>query len=128
MTTIVWELPIKTVSEANSSEHWTVKAKRHRVQQFFVRMAFHAQKTQPTLPCCVKMTRLGGRRLDAKDNLPMALKYVADAIADQLVPGLRPGMADDDPRITWEYAQEKAKKPGIRIEITYDTSSQSGSS
>ncbi len=50
----------------------------------------------------------------------MAFKYVADAIADQLIPGLRPGMADDDPRITWEYAQEKAKKLGVRIEITYD--------
>jgi len=119
MTIISWELPLKTVSEANSSEHWSKKAKRHRVQAFFVRMAFHTLKSPISLPCCVKMTRLGGRGLDAKDNLPMAFKYVADAIADQLIPGLRPGMADDDPRITWEYAQEKAKKQGIRIEIIF---------
>lgn len=120
MTKISWELPLKTVSEANSSEHWTKKAKRHRMQAFFVRISFNNLKSPISLPCCVKMTRLGGRGLDAHDGLPMSLKWVSDAIADQLIPGLRPGMADGDPRITWEYAQEKAKKPGVRIEITYD--------
>lgn len=119
MTTITWELPIKTVSEGNCSEHWTKKARRHKAQQWIVRLAFCGLKSPISLPCCVKMTRLGSRYLDTHDGLPMSLKWVVDSIADQLIPGLAAGRADDDPRITWEYAQEKAKKYAVRIEITY---------
>ena len=147
MTTIKWELPIKTVSEANTSEHWTKKARRHKAQQWVVRLAFGGLKSPISLPCCVKMTRVGGGQLDTGDNLPMAFKYIKDQIAEEIFPETagyyttkgrqyvdkhgrtrtrkaqirsKKGNADDDPRITWEYAQEKAKKHAVRIEITYD--------
>jgi hypothetical protein len=131
MTTITWELPIKTVSEANCSEHWTKKARRHKAQQWVVRLAFNGLKNPITLPCCVKMTRLGSRYTDS-DNLLTALKFVRDEVSECLIPEKRAsyvtkegktkaikGRADDDPRITWQYDQEKAKKYAVRIEITF---------
>lgn len=130
MNKIIWELPLKTVSEANSSEHWSVSSKRHRQQQFFVRSLFKHEATAISLPCCVKMVRVGPRYLDAEDNLPMAFKWIKDEISVCMLPEHRKfykdkknkikeikGRADDDKRIKWEYAQEKGKT-GIRIEIT----------
>lgn len=130
MQRIIWEVPIKTVSEANISEHWTKKSKRHRQQQFFIRQLFHNNEKHIDLPCSVKMTRLGGRYLDADENLPMAFKYIKDEIAECLFPEKKQtyfdkkgkirilkGRCDDSPLVTWKYAQEKSKNLGIRIEI-----------
>ena len=36
MKKITWNLRIKTVSEANCTQHWTKKSKRHKLQQFFI--------------------------------------------------------------------------------------------
>ena len=77
---IMWELPLTTVSEANSSEHWTKSSKRHRQQQFFVRAMFHGLKTEIPIPCTITLTRLNSRGLDKSDNLPMAFKYIKDEI------------------------------------------------
>ena len=131
MTKIIWELPLETVSEANCSEHWAKKSRRHRQQQFFIRLLFNGLERPISLPCCVKMIRVGPRHLDEKENLPMAFKWIADEISECLIPEkvttyldkkgkLRrvKGRADDSPLIQWEYAQEKGKTKGIRIEIT----------
>lgn len=117
MTIKRFELSIKTVSEANSTEHWTKKSKRHREQKFFVNLALREGIKEITLPCKIKLTRISTRTLDY-DNLCSSLKYVLDSVCDLLVPGLRPGQADGDPRITTSYDQEKGKKYAIRIEIT----------
>lgn len=113
---LTWELPIRTISEANSTEHWTKKSKRHRQQAFFVQCALKKDIGSITLPCHVKVTRKGKRKLDF-DNLTISQKWVVDAICDLLVPGLRAGRADDDPRISISYAQEIGNSYGIRIEI-----------
>jgi hypothetical protein len=126
---VTWEAPIKTVSEANRSEHWTVRSKRHKIQQHFISLLFNGLKGPIPLPCCVKMTRVGGRRLD-DDNLCVALKYVRDEISACLIPEKRAyyvdrkgktrelkGRADDDNRIKWEYGQKKGKILGLKIEI-----------
>ena len=63
-SSIVWELPLKTISEANSSEHWTAKSKRHRQQQFFIRSLFAKESRQITVPCTIYMVRLSPRFLD----------------------------------------------------------------
>lgn len=131
MTKIEWYLPLKTISEANSSEHWTSKSKRHKQQQFFVRALFNRESRPITTPCCIKLTRLGPRYLDADDNLPMALKWIKDEIAECLFPENKKiykdkkgkervlkGRSDDSPLVKWEYSQEKAVICGIRIEIT----------
>jgi hypothetical protein len=120
MKTIVsWQLPIKTASEANSSEHWTKKAKRHRLQKKWVKAAYHCDRPPITLPVHVVLTRLAPRRLDCQDNLPCSLKYIVDAIAEELTGNYVPGRADDDRRITWEYKQEKGKPKeyAVKIEI-----------
>lgn len=123
-----WELPIKTVSEFNSSEHWSSKSRRHRQQQFFVKLSYQRICTEMALPCVITLTRLSPRLLDS-DNLGGALKYVRDEIAECILPhtgglyktrtGWRrmKGHADSDPRLTWQYEQEQTKSYGIRIRI-----------
>jgi hypothetical protein len=128
-----WELPIKVVSEANCSEHWTEKSKRHQRQQFFVRISYKkyvADVGKVNLPCKIKFTRLSPRSLDCEENLPMAFKWIKDEIGACLFPekvvlykkksgkiASNKGHADSDPRVSWEFFQEKSKSYGIRIEI-----------
>lgn len=59
----------------------------------------------------VTITRLSARELDS-DNLESSQKAVRDGVADAL------GIDDRDPRVTWLYAQEKAKGYAVRITIT----------
>lgn len=117
-----WQLPIKTASEGNSSEHWTKKAKRHKVQKFLIKQAYHRDRPAIYLPCTVVFTRIAPRALDCHDNLRMSLKWVADAVAECLIPGKAAGRADDSKEITWEYRQEKGqpREYAVRIEIMQD--------
>ena len=131
MSKIIWELPLKTVSESNCSEHWTKKSKRHKQQQFFIRSLFSHEAQEIPIPCIVKMIRIGPRFLDKDDNLPMSFKWIKDEISECLFPDKRgsylnkqgkirfiKGRADDSPLVKWEYDQEKSKIQGIRIEIS----------
>lgn len=122
-TVIFWNLPIRTVSEANCSEHWTVKHKRHKLQKRWIKTAFLKERPQITLPARVVLTRLAPNELDFHDNLPMSLKYIVDSIAEQLTGDFVPGRADSDKRITWEYKQQKGKPKqySVNIEICYDS-------
>lgn len=130
MTKIIWELPLKTVSESNCSEHWTKKSKRHRQQQFFIRSLFSKEDSVIPIPCIITLTRVSQRALDAEENLPMAFKWIKDEIGACLFPeklviykkkngklAANKGHADSDDRVQWRYAQEKGKRLGIRIEI-----------
>jgi len=130
MDKLIWNIPIKTVSEANSSEHWTVSSKRHRSQQFLIRALFHSLHSPIQLPCKITLTRKNKRFLDEDDNLPMAFKWIKDEIALCIFPEKRTfylnrkgrsvsikGHGDNDPQIKWEYSQEKSQIPGIRIVI-----------
>jgi hypothetical protein len=110
-------LPIKTISEANSSEHWTKKRKRHKSQNLQICLLFIEINKSVPLPCLIRLTRLAPRFLDS-DNLPVSMKYVRDAIAKEILGG-KLGQKDSDPRIKWEYAQEKGKTKeyAVRIEI-----------
>lgn len=109
-------LPIKTVSEANCSEHWTKKHKRHKLQKYWVRVVFLQHNPKIDLPCKIKLTRISSRKLDS-DNLQTCLKYIRDSVADYIHPGLQPGRADDDENIQWQYDQEKGSPQSIKIEI-----------
>jgi hypothetical protein len=123
MKTIVsWQLPIKTASEANSSEHWTKKAKRRRLQKQWIKAVYHRDRPQIALPATVALTRIAPRSLDVQDNLPMAFKGIVDALAEMITGNFVPGRADDCKDITWEYHQEKGKprEYAVRIEILKD--------
>ena len=101
-------LPVMTVSEANRRDHWAVKAKRAKRHRFVAR----ALCPPAALPCVVRLTRLSAGTLD-DDNLRGALKAVRDGCADRL------GIDDRDPRVEWQYGQERAKglMGAVRVEI-----------
>jgi|SRR5579863_6336931 hypothetical protein len=127
---IIWNIPLRTVSEVNSSEHWASRARRHKHQQYIIRL-YCVKQGVIKIPCHVKMTRFS-RSLADDDNLPTFFKYIRDELSEYLIPEkkghyvtkkgqIRPlkGRADNDPRITWTYAQEKANTSSVRIEISF---------
>jgi hypothetical protein len=129
MRKLEWHLPIKTVSEMNSNEHWRTKSNRHRNQQRLINLLLCSELQKVTLPCTIKFVRLAIREID-EDNLPPCFKYIKDQICAELFPdkvvsyttklGQRnknKGFTDNDKRIKWEYAQEKSRLLGIRIEV-----------
>jgi hypothetical protein len=113
---IICEIPIKTISELNCTEHWTKKSKRHKQQKFFTQLALKEEVKKITLPCVIKIIRISPRVLDY-DNLVSSQKWVVDSICDLLIPGLKPGRADGDKRISVLYDQEVGKLQAIRVEI-----------
>lgn len=118
-----WHLDLETASESNSSEHWTVKRKRHQKQKEQVKKAFLVEKPSIAIPCTVVLTRISPRALDEHDNLRTSLKWVVDAVADYILPGKAAGRADDCKEIKWEYKQVRGgvREYGVRIEIMSDT-------
>lgn len=112
-------MPIKTVSEANTREHWSKSNKRHAAQKLAIWSFLNVDRPSIKPPCIIKLTRIAPRQLDRHENLPMSFKYIVDQICDYIHPGKAAGRADDDPNITIEYAQEKGapKTYEIRIEI-----------
>ena len=120
MKKITWNIPLRTVSELNCSQHWAVKAKRHRLQKKIIKIALAKDIKNVTLPCTITLIRLAEKKLDAHDNLPASFKYVTDQICELLIPGLKEGKADDDERIKVAYKQEKAKRTSLRVEIEYE--------
>lgn len=123
-------LPIVTVSEANTSEHWSRSRKRHKTQQAILRLWFRSlsKGAIPALPVEVTFTRIASRELDS-DNLQIAFKWLRDELSLLLIApdynktalaasGKRyklKGRQDSDKRIKWLYAQEKGQIKGIRI-------------
>ena len=118
-----WHFALKTASEANSSEHWTKKAKRHKLQKQKVKAVLLKERPQITIPCNVVLTRIAPRQLDEHDNLRMSLKYIADSVAEYLCPGKAIGRADDDKGIEWHYKQKKGqvRERGVIIEMSCET-------
>lgn len=100
-------IPIRIVSVANKREHWAVRHKRAKAHRMAAIMVPKAE-----LPCTVKLTRVapGNAGVMDGDNLQMGFKGLRDGIAARL------GVDDADPRIRWEYAQEKGVW-GARVEI-----------
>jgi hypothetical protein len=108
------EVPIRTVSEANSRDHWAKKAKRVKAHRGAVRLALGPNRSTPKPPLFVRLTRIAPRMLDDGDNLSSALKAVRDGVADWL--GIDDGPAS---RVGWMYFQEKGKPKqyAVRIEV-----------
>lgn len=109
-------IPMRLVSVANMREHWETKATRAKSQRILAWAELKAADKAPRLmgPVTVKVTRIAPRALDKHDNLRMACKAVVDGVADWL------GVDDRDPRVTWEYGQErgKPKQYAARIEVS----------
>lgn len=112
------KIPIRLISEANDSSHWTKKRKRKLVHAFLLNAYFNTLHKEISLPCVVNLIRVAPRQFD-EDNLYMSFKHIRDWIADRIIPGLAPGRADGDKRITWHYRQEKGQvgEYAIQVEI-----------
>ena len=114
---LISQIPIVTVSESNTREHWSVSARRHKRQKLLVRLALNGHVCQLQPPYHVNIVRYSPGTLDGHDNLPTSLKYITDAIAEMLFPGLAAGRADNDPRITWHFNQTRSPVHFVWIRI-----------
>lgn len=119
MKSVNFQAPIKTVSEANQREHWSVKNKRKNLQQLEMMAALQnnlvGKKLSP--PYVVKLTRIGPKALDS-DNLAGSLKHVQDQIARKL------GVDDGDTeKIRWEYRQMpvRIREYAVKVEIFWES-------
>src|SRR3990172_7813809 len=111
--TITFTMPIHLRSAANVHEgRW----RRHREvakRRQDVGIVAQAAGVRPiTGSVRVTLTRVAPRQLDGHDNLRNAFKAAVDSLAQ--VMGLK---SDRDPRVVWEYAQERGKPSAVRVEI-----------
>lgn len=112
-------LPLRTLSEANASqrEHWGSKHRRHKHQRsettIILLSTWGRLVSDWTTPITITLTRIAPRKLDS-DNLLSALKHVRDGIADWL------SVEDNDPLLTWVYAQRKGTPKEYAVEITIE--------
>ena len=97
-------IPVRTKSPNGSHGHWSALAKRRKFERAQARLLC----PKVALPCVVRLIRLSAGKLD-DDNLRSALKGVRDGCADAL------GIADNDPRVSWEYGQEPCKRGGYGV-------------
>lgn len=107
-------VPIRADSVANIREHWAKKAARAKSHRLQAWAELRAADKEPRMlgPVTVTFTRIAPRALD-DDNLRSALKATRDGVADWL------GVPDNDPRVTWVYAQERGapKSYAVRVEV-----------
>lgn len=118
MNKIEWLLPIKLISEANNTDHWTKKRTRNKHIEKIIWWKWNDSQQDIQLPCQIILTRIAPRELDY-DNLIHAFKHIRDSIANIIHPNLAPGQADSKKDISWDYKQEKGKPKeyAVMIEI-----------
>jgi hypothetical protein len=114
LTNLAILLPIRTVSEMNTSDHWVQYGRRNKAQQDEVKVCLRRlfDFFRVELPCVVHLTRIGAQKLDP-DNLASSFKHVQDAVASLI------GIDDGSEMITWRYDQivDRLAGYGIKIEI-----------
>lgn len=107
---------LKTVSELNDRSHWGAKNRRKQDQQQLIAVAMsNALRGQRIeLPCVVKLTRIGPKKLDEGDNLSSAFKGIRDQVARQL------GTDDGGDQVEFQYAQMPigSRDYAVKVEIS----------
>lgn len=106
-------LEYRLPSAANMREHWRSRHRRAKTQRLMGRIMVSTMTgVWPAAPepgTVVTLTRIAPCPLD-DDNLAAAFKAVRDGIADGL------GIRDNDPRVSWRYAQRRGKPREYAIE------------
>jgi len=110
MSNIKLKMPICVISEANTREHWTKRAKRRVAQQKEFSALWRKRAPSIVLPCKIIFTRYASRLLDS-DNLAGAFKFVRDQFAREV------GIDDGSAYFEFEYRQEKLPKRECYISI-----------
>jgi hypothetical protein len=114
-------VPVRTVTESNTCEHWRKKNARAQQQKAATYRALawewsasdRGGQARPTLPCEVTLTRRSCSTMD-DDNLVSSQKHVRDAIAKWI------GIDDKHSHIVrYAYAQQKVRRGsfGTVVEI-----------
>lgn len=111
MMVVEREIPIRTVSEANMRSHWAAKAKRVKQHRWAACVLFRVELAKVRLPAVVVLTRLAPSSGLDDDNLASALKATRDGIADAF------GLDDRDPRVRWEYRQERSRRGVYAVRV-----------
>jgi hypothetical protein len=115
-----WTLPIRIESEANISEHWAVRRKRHKkYEKQLLKIKKEVMKCK--LPCEITLIRIAPRMLDF-DNLCFSQKHISDTICSFLIPNLAPGRADGSKEIKIQYEQKKGLPKEYALEIRINSS------
>lgn len=111
---VEFDVAARAASEANQGGTLRGKIARKSALKRAVEAAIPPGLRVP-LPVTVTLTRLGGKQLDAGDNLPRALKAPKDVIAAWL------GVRDTgrDPRVRWRFRQRAAYVAGVRIRVEH---------
>jgi hypothetical protein len=117
-------IPLKTVSGANSREHWGAKAKRVAKERAQTGLAILVAGAKTTLKgyapsasrIVVTLTRVAPRALDEGDNLPASLKGVRDELAKAM------GLDDRDRRLAFVYLQRRGavREHAVEVEISME--------
>lgn len=111
---LAFEYPLRVISEANQREHWAAKNRRKKAQQLETSVEWKKAigDRRIVLPCVIRLTRIGCRRLD-DDNLANGFKAVRDTIAREI------GIDDGSELLRFEYAQEVISKReyAVRVEV-----------
>ena len=106
----VFNIPIRTISEANNRDHWSKKARRAKGQRLMARLLTLSNLSKKLERYVVTLTRIGKRKLDT-DNLARSMKAIRDGIADAI------GVDDGDERLRWEYEQKIGKSYFVEVSI-----------
>jgi hypothetical protein len=113
MKTLTKEIQMRTINRLNR-EGWKPRLARASRNRGTVWAEMRYEFGQPVFlsPLTIKIARIAPREL-TEHGLESALVSVKTGIADWLT------IDDGDPRLTWEYAQErgKPKQYAIRIEV-----------
>lgn len=116
---VSFEVPIRTQGTQNKRDHWRKVANRSLEVRAAVQLCargcrgLRSFKARPAVVTLVRVWRQPDQgELDQHDNLPAALKPVADELAKLL------GFASDrDPDIAFTYGQERGDGPSVRVLI-----------
>lgn len=101
-------LPFRLKSP-NKRMHYMAHASKAKMHRSDTCLALRVQARRLGLPATVLITRIGPRTFD-KDNNVASCKNVQDGIADAFE------IKDNDPRISFDYTQQKGKY-GVLIQI-----------
>lgn len=111
MMLVDFTVPIRLESEANKHSHWTIKARRVKVQRQAIHL--YGKKHMPVpFPVVVVMTRIAPRLLD-DDNATRSCKAVRDELAALM------GIDDRDPKVTWVVKQARGavREYAVRVQM-----------
>jgi hypothetical protein len=120
---IRFTIPVKTTNPLNGSQGRTrgavlAKAAQRKKQRNAARLCglagiYNCRPEMLRLPLgkvAVAICRVSAGTLDT-DGLAASMKSIRDGLADCL------GVADNDPRVTWSYAQRKGKRLEYSVEV-----------